>query len=51
MDPPGRDPSSIWDFSHLCQTNLLQEIDNPEYKPDDDLYMREDWGSIGIDIW
>lgn len=27
------------------------EIDNPEYKPDDDLYMREDWGAVGIDIW
>nr|AIW66697.1 calreticulin [Pratylenchus goodeyi] len=27
------------------------EIDNPEYKPDDELYMRKDWGSVGIDIW
>jgi calreticulin len=27
------------------------EIDNPEYKVDDELYMREDWGSVGIDIW
>lgn len=27
------------------------EIDNPEYKPDDELYMRDNWGAVGIDIW
>lgn len=29
----------------------IQEIDNPEYQADDDLYMRDDWGAVGIDIW
>ena len=27
------------------------EIDNPEYSPDDNLYLYEDFGAIGIDIW
>ena len=27
------------------------EIDNPEYSPNDDLYLFNDWGAIGIDIW
>ncbi|KAK0408413.1 hypothetical protein QR680_003941 [Steinernema hermaphroditum] len=27
------------------------EIDNPEYTPDDELYLYNDWGAIGIDIW
>jgi len=27
------------------------EIDNPEYEANDELYLYEDWGAIGIDIW
>ncbi|CAJ0580516.1 unnamed protein product, partial [Mesorhabditis spiculigera] len=27
------------------------EIDNPEYSPDDNLYLYEDFGAVGIDIW
>lgn len=27
------------------------EIDNPEYQPDDELYLSEDVGAVGIDIW
>ena len=27
------------------------EIDNPEYTPDDELYLYEDWGAIGFDLW
>ncbi|CAI4222730.1 unnamed protein product [Auanema sp. JU1783] len=27
------------------------EIDNPEYQPDDDLYLYENWGAIGFDLW
>lgn len=27
------------------------EIDNPEYTPDDDLYLYENWGAIGFDLW
>jgi len=27
------------------------EIDNPEYKPDDELYMYNDFGAIGFDLW
>uniref|UniRef100_A0A915D7W9 Calreticulin n=1 Tax=Ditylenchus dipsaci TaxID=166011 RepID=A0A915D7W9_9BILA len=27
------------------------EIDNPEYSADDELYLYNDWGAIGIDIW
>lgn len=27
------------------------EIDNPEYTPDDDIYLYEDWGAIGFDLW
>lgn len=27
------------------------EIDNPEYSPDDELYLYNDIGAIGIDIW
>ncbi len=27
------------------------EVPNPEYEADDNLYLYEDFGSIGIDIW
>uniref|UniRef100_F1L144 Calreticulin n=1 Tax=Ascaris suum TaxID=6253 RepID=F1L144_ASCSU len=27
------------------------EIDNPEYTPDDELYLYEDWGAVGFDLW
>jgi calreticulin len=27
------------------------EIDNPEYHPDDELYLYENWGAIGFDLW
>jgi calreticulin len=27
------------------------EIDNPEYSPDDELYLYENWGAIGFDLW
>lgn len=27
------------------------EIDNPEYTPDDELYLYEDFGAIGFDLW
>lgn len=27
------------------------EIDNPEYAPDDDLYLYKDLGAIGFDLW
>jgi len=27
------------------------EIDNPEYSPDDELYLYDDLGAVGIDIW
>ncbi|CAB3396913.1 unnamed protein product [Caenorhabditis bovis] len=27
------------------------EIENPEYTPDDELYLYEDWGAIGFDLW
>lgn len=27
------------------------EIDNPEYTPDDELYLYDDWGAIGFDLW
>ncbi|KAI1719532.1 calreticulin family domain-containing protein [Ditylenchus destructor] len=27
------------------------EIDNPEYAADDEIYLYNDWGAIGIDIW
>merc|ERR1712139_545658 len=28
-----------------------KEIDNPEYKDDDQLYLYEDFGFIGFDLW
>lgn len=30
---------------------IQPEIDNPEYTPDDNLYVYEDWGAIGFDLW
>ncbi|PIC27573.1 hypothetical protein B9Z55_019786 [Caenorhabditis nigoni] len=27
------------------------EIENPEYTPDDELYLYENWGAIGFDLW
>ena len=27
------------------------DIDNPEYTPDDKLYLHENWGAIGFDLW
>merc|ERR1739841_87987 len=28
-----------------------KEIDNPEYKDDDNVYLYEDFGFIGFDLW
>ena len=27
------------------------EIDNPEYTPDDELYLHDNFGAIGFDLW
>ena len=27
------------------------EIDNPEYSPDDNLYLYKDFGALGFDLW
>ncbi|KAF8366416.1 hypothetical protein PRIPAC_84245 [Pristionchus pacificus] len=27
------------------------DIENPEYTPDDKLYLYESWGAIGFDLW
>ncbi|KAI3422108.1 Calreticulin-1 [Globodera pallida] len=50
------DYKGIWKPKQIKNPNykgkwIHPEIDNPEYQPDDDLYMREDWGAVGIDIW
>lgn len=27
------------------------EVDNPEYSPDDKLYLRKEIGTLGLDLW
>lgn len=39
-------------FGLLLQGKWIHpEIDNPEYMPDDSLYVYDDIGAIGFDLW